>query len=91
MKSDIDMQHDIRNELFRVLSGTAEKLDVRVLEGVVTLTGTLGSDHERWNMEDAVRRMPDVRDLINETLVVAIEAPVRSADADTARPWFPSS
>ncbi len=91
MKSDNDMQPDIRDELARVLSGHAEKLDVQVLEGVVTLTGSVDSDLEKWTGEDAVRRVPGVRALSNETLVVALAAPVRSADADTARPWFPSS
>ncbi len=91
MKSDNDMQHDIRNELVRMLSGNAEKLNVQVLEGVVTLTGSVDSDREKWNVEDAIRRMPSVRGLINKTLVVALEAPGRGADADTARPWFPSS
>ncbi len=91
MKSDNDMQHDIRNELVQMLSGNAGKLDVQVLEGVVTLTGNVNSDLQRWNVEDAIRRMPGVRGFIDETLVVALEAPLRSADADTARPWFPSS
>lgn len=89
MTSDNDMQRDIRDELVRMLSGHAEELDVQVLEGVVTLTGSVDSDREKWNVEDAVRRMPDVRGLINEMLVVALEAPGRGADTDTARPWFP--
>ena len=84
------MQHDIRDALAHVLSGHAEKLDVQVLEAVVTLTGSVDSDREKWTVEDAVRRMPGVRTLINETLVAALAAPVRSADAGTARPWFPS-
>mgnify|MGYP001795749832 CR=1 FL=1 len=91
MKSDNDMQPDIREELARVLSGNAEKLNVQVLEGVVTLTGSVDSDREKWNVEDAIRRMPSVRGLINNTLVVALDAPGRGADADTVRPWFPSS
>ncbi|MEO8936288.1 MAG: BON domain-containing protein [Burkholderiaceae bacterium] len=91
MKPDDDLQRDIRNELVLLLSSKAEKLDVRVLDGVVTLTGSMDSDPEQWNVEDAVRRMPGVRQLVNETMVVTPDAPSRGADADTARPWFPSS
>lgn len=85
------MQRDIHNELARESSVNAEKIDVQVLNGVVTLTGSVGSDLERWNVEDAVRRMPGVRGLTNETLVGAVEAPASNPDADTARPWFPPS
>ena len=90
MTSDNDLQRDIRDELVRMLSGHAEKLEVQVLDGVVTLTGIVDSDPEKWNVEDAVRGMPDVRGLINELLVITLEAPDRGADTDTARPWFPT-
>ena len=91
MNSDNDMQHDLRDELAQVLAGNAGKLEVQVPEGVVTLTESVDSDLEKWTVEDAVRLMPGVLVSINETLVVALVAPVRSADADTARSWFPSS
>ncbi len=91
MKSDNDIRRDIQNELVRMLSGNAEKIDVHGLEGAVTPTGRVEGDLEKRNAEDAVRRVPGARGLINETLVVALEAPVIGAEADTARRWFPSS
>ncbi len=89
MKSDDDIRRDIQDELVRMVSGHAETLDVQVLEGVVTLTGSVASDREKWSLEDAVRRMPGVLGVIDETLVVALDAPGRGADADAARSWFP--
>ncbi|MDQ2779356.1 MAG: BON domain-containing protein [Pseudomonadota bacterium] len=89
MKSDNDMQQDVRDELLRMLSGRAETLNVQVLEGVVTLTGRVDSDSQKWRVADAIRRLPGVRDLVDEIEVFALEAPGRGADADAARDWFP--
>ena len=89
MKSDNELQNDIRDELLRRLPGQAERLSARVFEGVVTLTGRVNSDSEKWSVEDAIRRMPGVLRLNNDIEVLAIETPGSGAAADTARPWFP--
>ncbi len=93
MKSDSDLQQDIRDELLRMRSGQAETLNVRVLEGVVTLTGRVDSDSQKWRVADAIRLLPGVQGLVDEIEVFALEAPGSGtgagADADTARPWFP--
>lgn len=81
MTADSDTQRDIRNELVRMLSGNAGRLDVQVREGVVTLTASVDSHMEEWKVEHAVRRMPGIQGLIDETLAVVLEAPVRSANA----------
>lgn len=88
MKSDNDLRYDIHAELLRQLSISAEKIDVQVLDGVVTLTGRLESDLERWRVDDTVRAMTGVKGLIDQTMV-APEAPRASPNPDTARSWFP--
>ncbi len=87
MKSDSELRQDVLDELARVPTVHADAIDVRVLAGVVTLTGEVRSDLERWNAEDAVRSMHGVEGVLNETLVAA--APGRQLEADIARPWFP--
>ncbi len=91
MKSDHDLQQDVRDELLRLLSGSAETLNVQVLEGVVTLTGRLDSDSQKWSVADALRRLPGVQGVVDEVEVFALEAPGKAggAEADTARSWFP--
>jgi osmotically-inducible protein OsmY len=91
MQADIDIQHDIRNALAQVLLGNIEKLTVQVQHGVVTLTGSLPSDREKVAVDSAIRRMPGVRLLIDEALVLSIEATSEGVKGDTARPWFPPS
>ncbi len=91
MKSDNDLQQAVRDELLRMLAGRADALNVQVLDGVVTLTGRLDNQGQKWNVADAVRSLPDVQHLVDEIEVFVIEAPGSGAgaDADTARPWFP--
>lgn len=89
MKSDSDLRYDVRVELLRQFSAGADAIDVQVLDGVVTLTGHVGSDPDKWRLGDAVRTLAGVRGLIDETMVVP-EAPLASPDPDTARPWFPA-
>ena len=88
MKSDSELRQDVLDELARVPTVHADDIDVRVLAGVVTLTGEVRSDEEKWNAEDAVRGMQGVERLVNEMLVVA-RAPGLPPEADIARPWFP--
>ena len=88
MKSDSELRQDVLDELARVPTVHADDIDVRVLAGVVTLTGEVRSDLEKWNAEDAVRSMRGVERLLNETMVVA-KAPGQPPKADIARPWFP--
>jgi osmotically-inducible protein OsmY len=88
MKSDSELRQDVLDELARVATLQADDIDVQASAGVVTLTGKVGSDLEKWNAEDAVRGMRGVKGLLNETLVVT-EAPGQQLEGDIARPWFP--
>ena len=89
MKSDSDLLSEIQAELLGQFAGGAEAIDVQVLDGVVTLTGRLASELERWQLDDAIRAIADVRELINKTIVLP-ETLSSSSVSDTAKPWFPA-
>ncbi len=89
MTSDSGLRDNVHAELLRQFSVSAEKIEVQVLDGVVTLTGQVGSDMARWRLDDAIRALTGVQDLIDETITVP-EAPRTNPDPDTARPWFPA-
>ena len=91
MTSDSELQRNARQELVRERGVDAEGIEVRVQDGVATLTGNVRSEAESWSAADAVRRVPGVQSVVNETMIVR-ETSVLPADtdADVARPWFPS-
>jgi osmotically-inducible protein OsmY len=89
MRSDSELQSDIQVEISRRFSAGAEGIVVRVLDGMVTLTGHLGSDLEGWQLDDAVRTMSGVQGLIDETLAY-VDVGLAGPDSDIARPWFPA-
>ena len=89
MKSDSDLQSDIRLALLRQFSTDAQTVDIQVLDGVVTLTGHVGSERDKWRLNDLIHAMADVKVLIDDTLVVH-DAQGALPAADAARPWFPA-
>jgi osmotically-inducible protein OsmY len=90
MKSDSELEHDARVELARESGVDAQRIDVRVRDGVAILTGYVRSEAESWSAADAVHRVPGIQSVSNETLITR-ETSVPPAAADVARPWFPSS
>ena len=92
MTSDSELQRDVRQALVREPGIDAEGIEVRVQDGVVTLTGNVRSEAESWSAADAVRRVPGVQSVVNETMIVRQTSVLPAdTDADVARPWFPSS
>lgn len=91
MRSDSELQHDARRELVRESGVDAERIEIRVQDGVAVLTGNVRSEAESWSAADAVRRVPGVQSVVNETMIIRDTSvlPV-DTDADVARPWFPS-
>jgi len=91
MGPDSELQHEARLELVRALGADAERIELRVRDGVAILTGSVRSEAHSWNAADAVRRVRGVQRVSNETMI-AREASVLPTDAqgDVARPWFPS-
>ena len=65
-----DLAHLVRDALVYA-GGVDEKyLEVRVGNDVVTLGGIAFSDAQRQEAEDVARRLPGVRRVVNEILVV---------------------
>ena len=92
MRSDSELQHDARLELVRASGVDAERIEVRVQDGVAILTGNVRSEAESWSAADAVSRVTGVQSVVDETMITR-ETSVLPADtdADVARPWFPSN
>ena len=92
MRPVSELQHDAQLELVRALGVDAERIEVRVQDGVAILTGNVHSEADSWSAADAVSRTPGVRSVSNETMITrkATVLPA-GADGDVARPWFPSS
>ncbi|MGK5081242.1 BON domain-containing protein [Janthinobacterium sp. HLX7-2] len=84
MKTDIQLQLDVLDELTWDPSLDAAKIGVEVRDGVVTLAGTVGSFAEKWEAERAVQRVIGVKALAVELSVRLPGASIRS-DADIAR------
>jgi osmotically-inducible protein OsmY len=91
MRSDNELQHDARLELVRELGVDAERIEIRVRDGVAILSGNVRSEAESWSAADVVRRVPGIQSVVDETMIIR-ESSVLPADtgADVARPWFPS-
>ena len=78
MKTDIDLRHDVEDELEWEPSINANKIGVAVTDGIVTLTGEVKSYAERWYAERAAERVEGVRGVVNE-----IEVQVADKRTDT--------
>jgi osmotically-inducible protein OsmY len=91
MRSDNELQHDARLELVRELGVDAERIEIRVRDGVAILSGNVRFEAESWSAADVVRRVPGIQSVVDETMIIR-ESSVLPADtdADVARPWFPS-
>ena len=90
MTSDSQLQHDARLELVREPGVDADRIEVQVCDGVITLIGNVRSELEAWRAADAVLRVPGVRAVVNEAMVAGETPDHPRDDADIARPWFPA-
>jgi osmotically-inducible protein OsmY/prolyl-tRNA editing enzyme YbaK/EbsC (Cys-tRNA(Pro) deacylase) len=84
MKTDIDLQQDIIDELVWEPSIDAAAIGVAVEGGVVTLTGHVPSFAEKWTAEHVAKRVVGVRAVANE-ITVRLPGTSERSDADIAR------
>jgi len=84
MKGDNQLKQDVMEELIWDPAVNANEIGVQVQDGVVTLTGHLGSFAEKYAAEAAVRRIPGVMALAVE-LDVRLPDDAQRTDADIAR------
>ncbi len=83
MKTDAAIRGDVEAELQWDPSIDDKKVGVIVSDGVVTLTGEVGSFSGKWSAEDIVKRVSGVRAIANELKVKIPLSGVRS-DTDIA-------
>jgi osmotically-inducible protein OsmY len=84
MKSDLQLQRDITDELAWEPSVDAAAIGVTVDSGVVTLTGTVKSLPEKWAAERAAQRVGGVK-AVSDEIAVALPGDVTHTDTDIAR------
>ena len=84
MKTDIQLQHDVSDELQWEPQVTASQIGVQAKDGVVTLSGEVSSFAEKWNAERAAQRVSGVNALAVDLKVKLSELGTRT-DADIAR------
>jgi len=81
MKTDKKLRQDSVNELHCGQSIHPSHIVVEVENGIVTLSGNVESFSEKWNAEQAVRRVPGINALVMKINVVL---PTSSQRSDTA-------
>jgi osmotically-inducible protein OsmY len=84
MKTEIELQREVQDELRWEPSIHANEVGVTVHEGVVTLTGRIDSFAEKDAAERAVKRVAGVRGVAND-LEVVIPGTHKRDDTDIAR------
>jgi osmotically-inducible protein OsmY len=83
MKSDMDLQQDILDELKWEPSVNAAHIGVTVKGGIVTLTGHVPSYSEKYAAEEAAKRVYGVKAVANE-LDVKLPGSSKRTDEDIA-------
>ena len=89
MKSDSDLEQEVREVVSTQTEGDANEIRVRVLAGVVTSTGCAPSGVSRWRRADCIARAPGIHSLVDEVRVL-YDSRIQSPDPDIARPGFPA-
>jgi len=80
-RSDAEIAADVRSALERYPGLEAQHIGVRVQNGVVTLTGVVGSYAERANAEAAAWQSTGIADVVNN---LAIEPAMTRTDSEMA-------
>jgi osmotically-inducible protein OsmY len=82
MKTDSDLRRDVERELEWEPSVDERRIGVAALDGIITLTGEVGTYSEKWRAERAVERVAGVRGIANE---IDVKSTVERSDTDIAK------
>jgi len=78
----MQIEQDVREELEMEPSVRAAAIDIQVRDGVVTLSGVVDGDGERWLIESAARRIAGVKSVLAQLKIFAPD--ITPADDDIA-------
>jgi osmotically-inducible protein OsmY len=81
VRTDLDIQQDVVKELHRAPEVHDQDIAVKVSDGLVTLTGFVGNELERYTAECAVKGIPDVVALAND---IEVKLPSDNGQSDPA-------
>ncbi len=84
MKTDLQLQQDVLNELKWEPSVNAANIGVEAKDGIITLAGHVDTFAEKWRAEEAAQRVCGVKALAVEIDVKLLSSAERT-DADIAR------
>jgi osmotically-inducible protein OsmY len=84
MKTDIQLQHDVIEELGWDASINAAQIGASVKDGIVTLSGDVASYAEKWDAELATQRVSGVKGTAVQ-INVKLPGSARRSDTDIAR------
>jgi osmotically-inducible protein OsmY len=82
MKADDELRRDVEQELEWEPSVDERRIGVSVIEGIVTLTGEVGSYVEKWKAERTAERVAGVRGIANDLVV---RSAAERSDTDIAK------
>ncbi len=82
MKTDSELRRDVEREAEWEPSVDERRIGVSVIDGVVTLSGEVGSFAEKWNAERGVERVAGVRGIADELEVQSVS---KRSDTDIAK------
>ena len=84
MKTDIQIQQDVMAELKWEPKVNAAHIGVEVKNGVVTLSGHVDSFAEKWNAEEAAKRVSGVK-VIAVEIDVVLAGSSKKSDTEIAK------
>jgi len=84
MKTDNEIQQDVRDELKWDARTTASEIGVTVKDGIVSLNGTTGHYIQKVAAEEATQRVAGVRAVTNEIKVSLFDISLKRNDNDIA-------
>jgi osmotically-inducible protein OsmY len=82
MKADDELRRDVEQELEWEPSVDERRIGVSVIEGIITLTGEVGSYLEKWKAERTAERVAGVRGIANDLVV---RSAAERSDTDIAK------
>ena len=82
MKTDNEIRRDVELALEWEPSVDERRIGVSVVDGIVTLTGEVGSYAEKWKAERTVERVMGVKGIAND---LEVHTPDNRSDTDIAR------